>query len=360
MARQANPETALSGLGVHARNRRLRLSYLELASLAERAERSGDRQVAAQLRERMEAIFGRFVALNRNLVADVARPFRTSDGSANWEDYDAAGEYGLCEAFLKWDPDSMHRDRSTGKLKRVTFGTFSRPYIAGRVKREVNTIERQGKYHDFTDSATIAKVEQKLIVNEGIHPSNEELAEAASKVMGRRVTVDQVVRVRRPAPVSLDKKVGSDTDSASLHELLVEPSPAETAGLEVDPDTLGELTCHLGPLELFLVLQRDELSGASSQTINQLTAVTGLGREMLRRRYHDARTALAARIMAGPVTDTSEQDEPYNARPEPQQAAELAEGDQPDPQDAFELLFRVQPEMEDADDELMFTGVLPL
>lgn len=302
-----SPETASRGSGIHDRNRRLRHSYLELESLANEADSQGDHATASRARARMKTIADRFVSLNANLVGPVARKFRTTDSRTSWEDYDAAGMYGLWEAFMKWDPDRTTRNRTSGRTTHVTFGTFSRPYIEGRVNREVaKTEHHEVSYHDFTERTKLRAVEAELSRDGLRAPSNEEIAAAASEKLGRNVTVAQVDRIRRARPASLDKKVGSDAGSSTLGEMVADTVVDDEVTVDVDHvASLRDVIDELDGLSLFLLVRRDSLDGAESQTINQIAAITGLGREVLRRRYNTAREILqqAAVTAASQVTE---------------------------------------------------------
>lgn len=272
-----SPGTVLGSGNVHERNRRLRDTYVELESLAKQADKEADRATATRLRERMRDIANRFVSSNSDLVAPVARKFRTADSRSHWGDYDAAGMLGLWEAFQKWDPD------------KATFGTFSRQYIEGRVRREVSTIEHAGlSYHDFTERDKIRKVQASLHCDTGIEPDHREVADAASELLGRNVTVDQVERVSRGRPASLDRKVSGDDGGASLGELIADEIEDVTSFDDVDIAAVQHVLAEMDPLTVYVVVRHLGLDGSDGQSFSDIAATCGIGRELLRRRFNDA------------------------------------------------------------------------
>lgn len=289
---ESSTETASSGSEVYDRNRRLRTTYRELEQLAVAADKAGDLATAARLRERMRSIGNRFVELNQNLVAAPARRFRTSDSASHWQDFDQGALEGLWEAFLKWDPEAKHRNRTTGEYTRVTFATFSRPYIDGRLKRTVFRVERpELKYHTASDGAHVRAAEQQLAEHADGPISNEEVAAAASQRTGRTITVETVAQVRRGRAVSLDAPAGGDADGQTLGARLAATS---TGMLDLlDDDLLTELVAELDGRQLFLLLATTALHGRAPLTIKEAAALTGIGRETVRVARNAALAAFA-------------------------------------------------------------------
>ena len=293
---QDRTETALRGSDVHDRNRRLRSSYLELEELARQADRSGDSNTASKVRDRMASIANRFVELNSGLIGSSARRFRTTDSRSSWQDFDAAGIEGLWEAFLKWDPDATHVNPKTGKRGRVTFATFAKSYIDGKVMREVNRIERpQLKYHAFSDAAHVRDVELELTESLGGIPSNDELAEAASAKLGRTITTEKVALVRTKRPVALDAPRGSEGDG-TVADTLAAPV-GEVADL-VDDQLIARAAVALDTRALFVLLLTQALHGGVSVSVNEAAALTGIGRETVRKLRLDAERVLAEALLS--------------------------------------------------------------
>jgi RNA polymerase primary sigma factor len=293
--------TASSGAKstVRQRNASLRSAYVELEAMAERAEQANDLTTAAALRGRMREIGDTFVAANHNLVGPLARPFRTESSRSHWADYDSAGLYGLWEAFLKWDPEATFLDAKTGQVKPVTFATFSRSYISGRVQREVNALERSTKYHDFAATSQLERIATAFADEHGRTPTDAELAEVATTKLGRTVTLAQVARIRAQRPVSLDAPVGED--GASLGDFVADQlieSVEEAESDELDHGRLVSALRALDPAELFMLAQRTRLAGCEEQTLVELASMTGIGRETVGRMFRSALDRVTA-VLSG-------------------------------------------------------------
>lgn len=265
------------------RRRDLRERYRVVESSLEAAERSRNPVEAKTLQRELDAIGREFVITNRGLAGVVARRYFTSGGESRRDDYVSSATVGLWEAFLKWDPDQS------------TFGNFSRRYIEGRVRRSVSAEEfTETSYGDFTARPAVTAAIEALTEKLGRVPDDAEV----SKEAGLPVTL--VERVRRPRVGSLDAVVGQG--NATLGDLV-----AATDDVELDEvlehemwlRNLTRVAGQLTPRELFVVMRRTQgLDAAPAQTLVEIAALTGLGREILRRTEVTARKK-ASKIFSG-------------------------------------------------------------
>lgn len=283
---QPRPATAARGVGVHARNAKLRTEYLRLEAGAAAAETAGDRSTAMRLRQKMSSIASAFTQANDGLIGPILMRYRLDRTRSNWADYAQAARLGLWEAFLKWDP-----------ARGTTFGGFSRPYMEGHVRRAVARYEHNGKsYEDFCN---IPKVREVIEAHDldGVDP------QLISKLSGDgdgngKLTAKSVEVALMSAASSLDAPVG-DGDGATLGDLIADQSHDEV-GQDVDPRVLAELTADLSPLELWVMLRRGvaqdgrwplDGSGVDSDYY-ELGAMLGLNRETLRAMHRVASSVM--------------------------------------------------------------------
>lgn len=255
------------------RNRQLQKEWLELDAEQQTALAAGDTARVQQIAITKERNDEEFLALNRGLVIEFAKRF-FSPGDANADDYVQDAVLGALEARRKWD---ISRD--------VTYATFSRQFIAGRVKRGVRVLEfNQMSNTDFAARKHVLEKSRVLQQKLGRPATEQELAEATG------FTIALVNRVRQGRAASLDAPVGDKGET--LGDLLLADTVDE---IEIDLDdveVLKAVTAKLSAQELFVITRRAGLDGAWSQSTNEVAALSGLGRGTVSRRDVEARRKL--------------------------------------------------------------------
>jgi DNA-directed RNA polymerase sigma subunit (sigma70/sigma32) len=256
------------------RNRALRERYLLVAKELDEAKARRDHFIERRAQRELDSIGREFVLLNRGLATGLAKPFLSAAGP-NGDDYIQSSLQGLWEAFLKWNPDSS------------TFGTWSRPFVNGRLRREVRKSEfSEISYGDFTARQQVLETVRLLTSQTGREPSDEEVAAHCGE------TAALVERVRRPQAASLDAQTRSETPLGDLVAASDESYSGSLADVSLSGEDLGDLwathfrtiTKDLTPRELFVFLRRENgADPAQVQTLVELANLTGLGREILRR-----------------------------------------------------------------------------
>ena len=274
------------------RTRELRTQWLALNTEADEATESGLIVQARRARRRRDSVANEFCSENKGLAMAVARSFFTQGTRSNHDDYISAGELGLWEAFLKWDPTQS------------TFGNFSRPYIEGRVRRCVHSMEDEGRsYGDWSAKPVIRAEEARLTDKLGRAPTADEIASAAG------VTKDLVDRARMARPVSLDAPVGDG--ESKLSDLVSAGHDSDDFGDDGfdmgsfaeaidDPEIINHIeAARLTPIELMVAIRRHGIDGAETQTLTEIAALLGAGTRETVRRHQKRGTAKLFEVALG-------------------------------------------------------------
>lgn len=221
----------------------------------------------------VEAIGSEFFIANRGLAISVAKVFLAA-GEHNADDYINAASLGLWEAFLKWDP-----------TKGVTFGTFSRQYIKGRLVRTVRSAEfGHISQTDFNRRKEVRETQVKLAETFDRAPSHEEIAQQLG------ITTAAAARALSQRETSLDVPVGDG--ERTLGDYVADDSDHfESFDIEVS-SSVDRLLDELNELELWLVIARGELLGTPEQSLLQIADEIGVGREIARRAEAKAKARL--------------------------------------------------------------------
>jgi RNA polymerase sigma factor (sigma-70 family) len=252
--------------GIHARWIAAQVE-LEKARKRKNAERIRKAEIA------VEAIGSEFFVANRGLAISVAKAFLAA-GEHNADDYVNAASLGLWEAFRKWDP-----------TKGVTFGTFSRQYIKGRLVRTVRSAEfGHISQTDFNRRKEVRETQVKLAEKFDRAPSHEEIAQHLG------ITTAAVTRALSQREASLDVPVGDG--ERTLGDYVADDSDHfESFDIEVS-SSVDRLLDELNELELWLVIARGELLGTPEQSLLQIADEIGVGREIARRAEAKAKARL--------------------------------------------------------------------
>lgn len=273
----------------HAQNRQLRLEMIEVSKRLAAARAHGSSREVSRLENRLDRIKAEIFLANRGLVAAAVRKFRRNNGDSS--DYYAAATEGFFEALFKWDPDQG-----------AELGTFARQFINGKLMRAVHAAEATGiSYGDWTSRSKVKAKASELERTLGRAPTDAEIAEATG------LTVTRVHRVRTAPPRSLSETVG-DGD-LTLGDLVAEAGGDEEVddllGRLLDGQELDELTSGLSRRETWVLVRRLALDGAPQQTLIEVAAEVGLGREVLRRSETRARQIVTERLGLSSAVDVT-------------------------------------------------------
>jgi DNA-directed RNA polymerase specialized sigma subunit len=276
-------------------NKKLRLAYIEIEQQITAAARNNDEAEVAKLSSQLSRIGDTFVRYNMGLAGVLVKKYAGQTKSkSDVESYMLACLEAFWSAFTTWDPEKS------------TFGTWSRLAIQGALWREIHFHERpHRRYHEelmFRASVNHAEGLREVL---GREPTDVEIATAAG------ITVAQLREVRRQANLSLDKPgpdgestladiiAGDDedggwgdapSDGLALLNTLSETSSEDDMWLRA----LAAATNELDDLSLYLVFVRTGLHGWTPENLPEIAAVTGKGREIVRRKIHKALETVTA------------------------------------------------------------------
>ena len=252
----------------------LRQEYRTLEKLqAELLESDPKSRQAVRLQRKLDRIAGEFVLLNKGLAGAVAKTFTGMSGKADADDYVSAGLMGLWEAFRTWDPEQ------------ATFGTFSRVYIEGAVKRAVRNNEAtEISYGDFSARPKVTQAREAL---EAAGCDSTDLSAVAEQA---GVTKALAERVTKERPTSLDAPVG---DGVTRGDLISEPAATSVLD-EENPEALMETitALELSPVENWVAIRRYGLDGIPAQNQISIARTIGYGRQSLQRVAYRVESAL--------------------------------------------------------------------
>lgn len=266
----------------HERNAALRHEYTATEKLlAEVTASDIEPRKARRIERRLERIAAEFVQLNGGLAGNSARTF-THSGTQDGEDYLSSAMMGLWEAFLQWDPEQ------------ATFGTFSRVYIDGSVKRAVRSCEApEISYGDFTARPKIKQAAQ--VVKDAGGDETDAAAVAAEAGLSEQM----VERATRARPTSLDAPVGEDT---TVGDSVADESSYGTEQAELSRSDIESALSELTPVELWVILRRDGIDGWPGQTYVNMVRELGLGRQSIQRAAYRAEAKIEAARSTEPAT----------------------------------------------------------
>jgi RNA polymerase sigma factor (sigma-70 family) len=262
------------------RNTELQVERNALLDELSAAEEIGSRVKIRRIKQSLEDNQRAFCEANMGLALSMAKRFMRG-GSSNTDDYVQDAMVGLLEARERWDPE------------RGAFSTFSRTWIAGRLRQGV----RRTEYGLLSKADFDARPEVLLSaahLEESLkrEPTDTEVARAT----GIRESV--VGRVRRAKTSSLDAPTtysGGGEDTTRLGDVV-----AVAAGdpFEDDADARWDFVFATSPLltakQLFILARHLGLDGAPPQTLAEIGVITGFGREPARKEEDRAKAKLLA------------------------------------------------------------------
>jgi len=211
----------------------------------------------------LEDVKNEFFDANKGLAYSMARSFLNQNNDLG-QDYYSAASLGIWEAFLKWDP-------TVG----VTFGTFSRQFIKGRISRTV----RQSEYNhisqgDFNKRRDVRDAFMRLQEKLNRTPTYEEVAKEAN------VTASLAERAMQNRATSLDTPIG-DGESTLID--LVSDQLVNRNIDDYSEDKIERMLEELGETELWIMLSRGDVLGIEPQSLVEIADRIGIGREIARR-----------------------------------------------------------------------------
>jgi hypothetical protein len=288
MSKKESPGTASGGPGTqptpinpfHERNRLLHQQWLDAKDRLALAIEADDTRAIRKAERAIDDAFTEFYEANRGLIGAVTRTWRHS-GDQNDHDYHQDGAEAVVQVFQNWNPD------------RATFGTASRQPINGKVKRGVQQcIAPDLTYGTFTARSPIRVAEAELTID-GILPTDEEIADHLTR-NGRPTTAETVQVARRGRAASLDAQMGSDggvlgdivaddtASSAAAAALELFDSPSDNPYVLQVRAQLLAMFQTITPRQLYAFAASNGLFGLEVTNL-KIAAMTGLGRELIRR-----------------------------------------------------------------------------
>lgn len=269
-------------------NKVLRETYLGLEEQLTAAAKRGDDDKVKHLTVKLNRIGDAFIRYNTGLAGVLVKKYSgSSSGADDIEAYMLACLEAMWSSFTTWDPEKS------------TFGTWSRKAIEGALWREVHFHKRPHRkyYEELTLRSSVNHADglKQLL---GREPTDAEIAQATG------ISVAQLHEIRRPATVSLDRRVNDE--AKTMLDLVEDPASADwesddTGGLailngfadnvsgdDIWLNALAKATADLDDLSLYLVFARTGLHGWNPENLPEIAAATGIGREIVRRKTHKA------------------------------------------------------------------------
>lgn len=255
-SKSENPEFRDKNALIHKR-------WLEAKLEVEKASKSKNEQKLNIAQNKLDMVKNEFYDVNKGLAYSMAKVFM-NQGDDLGKDYLSAAGLGLWEAFLRWDPS-----------KNVTFGTFSRQFIKGRVSRTV----RQSEYHhisqgDFNKRKDVRDALLSLSEELNRTPTYQEIAEKA------KVTVNLVERALQSKSASLDSPIGDG--ESTLGDLVIEKFLTKGDD-QFEEEKIEMILEELSETELWIMLGRGDILGIEPQSLVEVADRIGIGREIARR-----------------------------------------------------------------------------
>jgi len=250
-------------IGYRDKNILLHGNWVRATQELEAANRKKDKVAIARAENRLAVVKNEFYEGNKGLAYSMARAFLSQSADLG-QDYLSAASLGLWEAFLKWDP-----------TLNVTFATYSRTYIKGRISRTV----RQSEYHyisqgDFNKRKEVREAATRLQEKLDRNPTYEEIAREAG------VTPMLVERALQNKASSLDAKIGDGENTVG--ELIADKF-VHNQGSDHEEEKIEKMLLELGETELWILLGRGDVLGVESQSLVDIADRIGIGREIARR-----------------------------------------------------------------------------
>lgn len=267
--------------GFREANEELAIKYANLKAELELAQTKKNQKLINSLKVELNQVAEDFYIKNKALAVSMAKPF-LNPGDPNAEDYINSAGLGLWEAFQRWDPTMG-----------VTFGTFSRFFIKGRVMRSVRASEYSHiSQTDFNRRKEVRDTFERMSETLGRAPSRAELSTEL------KLNVNAINRALAPATSSIDVTLGDG--STTFSDILGEAVDFyEKYLIESEVNTgLDYLLDELNDLELWVINSRSGNLGTPDQSLVEVADQIGVGREIARRTEAKAKARLLYTVMS--------------------------------------------------------------
>lgn len=288
MAETTNPATDEVGAGsedaetVHQANARLRYAWLSATLDATIAASTGDLVEADQAQARADAIREEFFLANRRLAMAAAKGFLRHARGEDLKDHEQAALMGLWEAFAGTDPikgRTIAFDENGNPVAeagwdpaKATFGTFSRTYVQGKVRRSVATVESGLSYALWSYRPAVLAARDALIAEGFASPSPKQVAKKAN------LSLDTVTAIMTPNATSLQVPIG--TDGATLGDMLADEADHSQVFADFSENTalIKAAAQRMSIGDLFSYGLTNGIMGRRGLTVVEAAARLGIGR----------------------------------------------------------------------------------
>lgn len=281
-----------------AQNRALRDRYLAHEAAAAAAIESGDEHDLARCLDELNAVGTLFVQYNMGLAGVLVNRYARRVSSENLDEALGACMEALWSCFITWDPD------------RASFGTWSRRALQGVLWREVERWEHPERtYHEGLDIRSALRAAEDLRQELQRDPTLAEVAEHCGIPVGRLEALysRSVCSIDTPITGDAGNNIDGDTlsdDAGDWDDNTWTVLDILGTSGDVEEDVwlraLAAATVELDALGLYLVLVRKGLHGWNPENLPEIAAVTGIGREIVRRRTQKALETIAGTAHALP------------------------------------------------------------
>lgn len=213
----------------------------------------------------------RLVTSNLRLVVYAAREY-TARGSLSFPDLVQEGNLGLLRAVQKFDPSRGFR-----------FSTYAMWWIHQAIRR---VLAKEGRTVRLPLSVIhlarkIDDIEQQLLDERGVPPTDEKVAQALDITLKRLLQVKMALQ----SAVSLEESPGNGTDTKDLNDVLSEAdvvSPENEAFRQLWWEALERELPRLSPRQHQVFRLRYGLEDGTAHTLAAIGEKLGISRERAR------------------------------------------------------------------------------